>query len=224
MADTGPLIALARIGRLDLLRRLYGRVVIPPAVESELSIGSDRPGARVLEGAIAAGWIAVDALADADACQDLLMLLGAGEAEAIALAQERKPRFLLVDDSRGRRIARSRGVPVAGVPGVLLAARIRQEVEAVAPILRELAAAGYRLAPRLLAQGPGDGVRRVGRRQPASVLGLSPRRRRGCTCRCPWRRCRGARSSTGRRVRRGSPEAAGSAGRRGPRPAGGHGR
>ena len=80
------------------------------------------------------------------------MLLGAGEAEAIALAQRRRARLLLVDDARGRRIARSRGVPVAGVAGVLLAAKIRQEVEAVGPILRELAAAGYRLAPRLLAQ------------------------------------------------------------------------
>ena len=152
VADAGPLIGLARIGQLDLLRRLYGRVVVPPAVESELAIGSDRPGAKALEGAIRAGWIAVDTLADAGAFQDLLMLLGAGEAEAIALAQRRRARLLLVDDARGRRIARSRGVPVAGVAGVLLAAKIRQEVEAVGPILRELAAAGYRLAPRLLAQ------------------------------------------------------------------------
>lgn len=152
VADAGPLIGLARIGQLDLLRRLYGRVVVPPAVESELAIGSDRPGANALEGAIRAGWIAVDTLANAGAFQDLLMLLGAGEAEAIALAQRRRARLLLVDDARGRRIARSRGVPVAGVAGVLLAAKIRQEVEAVGPILRELAAAGYRLAPRLLAQ------------------------------------------------------------------------
>ncbi len=79
------------------------------------------------------------------------MLLGVGEAEAIALAQDRQAR-LLIDDARGRRIARSRGVPIVGVASVLLAAKPRQEVEAVGPILRELAAAGYRLAPRLLAK------------------------------------------------------------------------
>ena len=150
MADTGPLIALARIGRLDLLQRLYGRVAVPPAVESELAIGSDRPGAKVLEGALDAGWLRVDAILDGLGLQDLLMLLGRGEAEAIALAEQRQARLLIIDDARGRRIARSRGVPVAGVAGVLLVAKGRQEVEAVAPILRTLSDAGYRLAPLLV--------------------------------------------------------------------------
>jgi hypothetical protein len=150
VADTGPLIALARIGRLDLLRRLYDRITVPPAVESELAIGSDRPGARVLEEALTAGWIRVDAIPDGGAVQDLFMLLGQGEAEAIALAEQRQARLLLIDDARGRRTARSRGVPVAGVAGVLLAAKGRQEVEAVAPILRTLSDAGYRLAPLLV--------------------------------------------------------------------------
>ncbi len=78
------------------------------------------------------------------------MLLGQGEAEAISLAEQRQARLLLIDDARGRRIARSRGIPVAGVAGVLLAAKGRQEVEAVAPILRTLSDAGYRLAPLLV--------------------------------------------------------------------------
>lgn len=150
VADTGPLIALARIGRLDLLRRLYGRVTVPPAVESELAIGSDRPGAKALEGALEAGWIRVDGIPDGSTLQDLFMLLGQGEAEAIVLAEQRQARLLLIDDARGRRIARSRGIPVAGVAGVLLAAKGRQETEAVAPMLRALSDAGYRLAPLLV--------------------------------------------------------------------------
>ena len=85
MADTGPLIALARTGRLDLLRRLYGRVAVPLAVEREMAIGSDRPGARVLEGALEAGWISVRAVGETGATQDIFMLLGQGEAEAISI-------------------------------------------------------------------------------------------------------------------------------------------
>ena len=152
VADTSPLIALARTGELDLLRRLYGRVALPPAVQAELAIGSDRPGARALEAALAAGWLSVQAVSDRAPGPDLSLLLGPGEAEAIVLAEERQARLLLIDDLRGRRIARRRGIPVAGVAGVLLAAKSRGEIAAVGPILRRLSEAGYRLSPRLVAE------------------------------------------------------------------------
>ena len=152
VADTSPLIALARIGELDLLRRLYGRVAVPAAVEAELAIGSDRPGARMLEAALVAGWLSVQPVSDRAPGPDLSLLLGPGEAEAIVLAEERQARLLLIDDLRGRRIARRRGIPVAGVAGVLLAAKSRGEIAAVGPILRRLSEAGYRLSPRLVAE------------------------------------------------------------------------
>ena len=151
IADTGPLIALARIGRLDLLRRLYGRVVVPPAVHAELAIDSNRPGAKVLAGAFAAGWIVVETVADSSVRWELDQLLGPGEADAIALAEQADTRFLLIDDARGRRTARARGIPVVGVAGVLLVAKSRGELAAVGPVLDRLSDAGYRLSPRLVA-------------------------------------------------------------------------
>ena len=151
VADTGPLIAMARVERLELLRRLYERVVVPPAVHAELALDSGRPGARVLAGAFDAGWIIVEAVTDSALGRELARLLGAGEAEAIALAEQEGARFLLVDDARGRRIARSRGVPVVGIAGVTLVAKSRGEVTAVRPILEALSNTGYRLSPRLIA-------------------------------------------------------------------------
>jgi predicted nucleic acid-binding protein len=151
IADTGPLIALARIGQLDLLRRLYGRVVVPPAVHTELAIDSNRPGAKALVGVFAAGWADVVAVTDASVRLELDQLLGPGEAEAIALAEQEDTRFLLIDDARGRRTARSRGIPVVGVAGVLLAAKSRGELSAVGPVLDRLSSVGYRLSPRLVA-------------------------------------------------------------------------
>ena len=150
IADTGPLIALARVEELDLLRRLYRRVVVPPAVHTELAIDSNRPGAKVLAGVFAAGWADLAAVTDASVRWELDQLLGPGEAEAIALAEQEDTRFLLIDDARGRRTARSRGIPVVGVAGVLLAAKSRRELSAVGPVLDRLSSVGYRLSPRLV--------------------------------------------------------------------------
>ena len=151
IADTGPLIALARVGQLDLLRRLYGRVVVPPAVHTELAIDSNRPGAKALAGLFAAGWVVIEAVMDSSVRRELDQLLGPGEAQAIALAEQEDTRFLLIDDARGRRTARSRGIPVVGVAGVLLVAKSRGELAAVGPVLDRLSNAGYRLSPRLVA-------------------------------------------------------------------------
>ena len=153
VADTGPLIALARVERLELLRRLFERVVVPPAVHAELVLDSERPGARVLSSAFDGGWIAATVVTDSALGRELAQLLGPGEAEAIALAEQEDARFLLVDDARGRRIARSRAVSVVGLAGVLLYGKSRGEPAAVGPILGDLSNAGYRLSTRLI-----DGV------------------------------------------------------------------
>ena len=79
VADTGPLIALARAGRLGLLRRLYRHVVIPLAVHGELEVRSGRPGATALAGALAAGWTSVRSAANQKAVLELGQLLDLGE-------------------------------------------------------------------------------------------------------------------------------------------------
>ena len=87
VADTGPLIALARVGCLDLLRRLYREVTVPTAVEAELELTSERPGAAVLAAAFEDGWLRCTHIAPArDEVQELGRLLDAGEVEAIVLA------------------------------------------------------------------------------------------------------------------------------------------
>jgi len=57
IADAGPLIALARIAALDLLRRLFGRVSITTVVRDEILPPSDFPGAAALQAALEAGWL-----------------------------------------------------------------------------------------------------------------------------------------------------------------------
>jgi predicted nucleic acid-binding protein len=55
IADSSPLIALCRIGRLDLLNVLFGRLLIPDAVWNELTGGKpENPGTEEI---LSANWI-----------------------------------------------------------------------------------------------------------------------------------------------------------------------
>jgi predicted nucleic acid-binding protein len=154
VADAGPLIGLARIDRLSLLHALYGSVLVPEAVLAELRADSDRPGSWVLSAALAQGVICPRALAKG--CESelkrLRLLLDAGEASAILLAEQVGCRFLLIDERRGRDVARRRGVPVVGLAGVLLAAKRSGLLSAVEPVLADLSQQGYRLSDALVAE------------------------------------------------------------------------
>ena len=151
-ADAGPLIGLARAGLLGILPRLYPAVEVPPAVVEELRIAEDRPGSRALREARATGWLVIVALESPERVTELAHVVDRGEAEAILLAEERGSRFLLLDERRGRALARSRGVAVVGTGGVLVVAKKRGLLPNVGRALDTLADAGYRLSPRLRAE------------------------------------------------------------------------
>ena len=149
VADAGPLIGLARIGLLDLLRQLYGKVLIPVQVLEELQISEDRPGSVVLRAAVQAGWIQSALVASGEELKSLSLALGPGEAGAILLASQRPCRFLLLDERRGRAVAKRRGLRVVGTGGVLLTAKQQGLLDRVSVVLDQLAESGYRLSPEL---------------------------------------------------------------------------
>jgi predicted nucleic acid-binding protein len=147
VANSGPLIALARIGHLDLLQSLYGQLRIPPAVRDEvIASGRGRPGAVEVD---SAPWIQTVKTRDATAVQLLRERLDAGESAAIVLAIELRADLLLIDEARGRRVAEARGLSQIGTLGTLLLAKKRGLVTAVTPLLDALTAAGFRLGPEL---------------------------------------------------------------------------
>jgi predicted nucleic acid-binding protein len=152
VADAGPLIALSRIDRLALLNALYGPVVVPAAVFSEMRVDSDRPGAPTLSAAFAQGAIESRPLGTGseDALARMSRVLDPGEASAILLAEQLQARFLLIDERRGRQIARARGITVVGVSGVLIVAKQSGLLESVGVALAELSRHRYRLSDALV--------------------------------------------------------------------------
>jgi len=80
-------------------------------------------------------------------------VLDPGEAEAIALAVERAPSLLLIDEQEGRQTARTLGVQITGTLGVLLRAKALGHVPAIKPLLTELVEQHhFRLHARLIQQ------------------------------------------------------------------------
>ncbi|NBD36409.1 MAG: DUF3368 domain-containing protein [Chloroflexi bacterium] len=151
VADAGPLIALARIGRFDLLRLLYGQLHIPLAVRDEVvASGRGRPGAAEVS---TAAWIHTVEVRDVTAIQLLGERLDAGESEAIVLAIQLAADLLLIDEARGRRVAEARGLKKVGAIGALIAAKKQGLVPEVTPLLDALRAAGFRMDEDLYRTG-----------------------------------------------------------------------
>jgi uncharacterized protein len=150
ISDTSPLSGLAIIGKLSLLQVLYGQIVIPEAVASELRRGGqDDPRiAQVLK----LSWIATKPSTNHRLISELQTIykLDRGESEAIALALELNADALLIDERLGRREASRLGIAITGMLGVLLVAKKQNLVSEIHPIVDALIAeAGFRISGEL---------------------------------------------------------------------------
>ena len=144
IADTSVVQYLHQLGLLDLLRSLYGNVVIPEAVASELrtgkALGIELPDAPALE------WIQVRAVRD-ELLSRVTTELGPGEREVIAARMEAQETLALLDDRLAREHARLLGVAISGTLGVLIRAKQLGQLAAVAPVLDRLDSLRFRLDP-----------------------------------------------------------------------------
>jgi len=141
ISNASPLIALEQIGQLHLLEQLFGSVVVPPAVVSEVSPSVTLPD-----------WVTQQTLSQAIGPRILRASLGDGESEAISLALEVQARRLVLDDRPARRLAQALGLPIIGTLGVLLAAKQRNHLTAIRPSLDALLQHDFRIAPALYDQ------------------------------------------------------------------------
>ena len=148
VSDASPFAALSFIRQLDLLRQLYGVVLVPEAVWHEVAIvGADRPGRDAVQ---RAEWIERRMVQNRQLVLALLQDLDPGEAEAIALAVESEADLLLMDERLGRQKAQHLGVNVIGVIGVLIEAKRRGIISAVKPLMDQLRdVAGFRISDKL---------------------------------------------------------------------------
>ncbi len=146
VSNATPLIYLAKIGKLELLRGIFTQVLIPEEVKEEcVDRGKDlgQADAFTIEKAIEEGWIKVVKI---DSLESPIKL-EAGEIAAISLAVRKGVKEILIDEAPGRTAARLFGLKPRGTMFILLnALKVRElDLEEFLDAMARLAEHGFRL-------------------------------------------------------------------------------
>jgi len=148
VVNATPLICLAVLGRLSLLKEMFYEVIVPRAVYKEVVRGDPgKPGADAI---VQAKWLKFVSVDVSITIEPLLLGLDAGELEVLLLARQIAPDWVIIDERLARRVAFAMGLPIKGTLGVMLAAVLAgllSKQEALDD-LRELVERGIRIAPR----------------------------------------------------------------------------
>ncbi|MGD0961957.1 MAG: DUF3368 domain-containing protein [Methylomonas sp.] len=146
VADSSALIALSACNSLYLLEKLFGAVIVPETVYLETTQPNKKEAQALrifLQDKVRKvdlrGYVFLDAFADA------------GETEAMLLYKQISADKLLIDDQRGRKVAKINQISIIGSLGILLAAKEKGLVDEVAPLLQQIEQSDIYLSPRLLA-------------------------------------------------------------------------
>ena len=122
VSDTTPIITLLKIKRLDLLQKLFDNIVIPKAVYNELILNTQfQEEAKIINNA---EYIKTVDVGDSKKVELLRRATGLdlGESEAIVFTDNHKKGLLLIDEAKGRKVAKQMGISVMGTVGILMSA------------------------------------------------------------------------------------------------------
>ena len=136
ISDTSVICNLFLIDQLELIPKLFNNVIIPPKVHAEL-IELEKFDFDITP-IINADFIEIKTPINRSVIENLLLELDEGEAEAIALALEIDADILLIDERKGRQIAKSLGLEITGILGILLQSKKAGHISEIKPILDAL--------------------------------------------------------------------------------------
>lgn len=145
VADASALIALATCDSLALLEAIFGNVLVPEAVYAEVTKFDKPQSARLqsyLHGKVRAvdmqQFVYLDAFADV------------GETQAMLLYKQTAADYLLIDDQRGRKVAKINQIKTIGSMGVLLQAKQAGLIPCIAPLIKKLSTSSIYMSETLI--------------------------------------------------------------------------
>ena len=134
VANTTPIISLASIGRLDLLEKLFGKIIIAQAVYDEIKAKRHYAYYEIDK----ADFIEIRQIQGYLYKDFLLKELDLGEAETIILAKELNADFVIIDENLGYKIASSSGLSVVRTLAILLKAKEKGFITELKPLLDDM--------------------------------------------------------------------------------------
>jgi len=145
ISDTTAITNLIRLDLLFVLPELYGEILIPTAVYDELSVYGNQKA--IIDNS---SWIQTIQISGSETLDKLLLSMDRGEAEAIMLAIELNPDYLIIDELLGREMAKAYNIEVIGLLGILVLSKEEGLIESVSQHLTILKnEIGFRISDKL---------------------------------------------------------------------------
>ena len=147
VVNSSPLIFLVKIGKLDLLNKLFDEVIIPKAVYEEAVLSGKPDKNEIIKNL---SWIKVEEVKDKRLVKFLMNFIDYGESEVIAYAVENNIDLVILDDKDARKIAREFDLKVIGTSGILIVSKKKGYIDEVKPLLEKLINNNFRVSEKLL--------------------------------------------------------------------------
>lgn len=125
IADTSCLIVLDQIGEISILEKIYSEIWITPEIREEFN-------------GVIPEWINITEVKDKKSQRLLELDLDKGEASAIALGTETENCLLVIDEKKGRTIAKKLGLQITGTLGIIVKGKKLGVIESVRDVLEKL--------------------------------------------------------------------------------------
>ena len=136
ISDTSCFIILTKIGQLEILHEVYGKILTTPDIAAEF--GEPLPE-----------WVDIVNVIDIYRQQILELQIGKGESSAIALALETPDCIIILDDYKARKIAERLGIVITGTIGVIIKAKLKNIIPSIKPLLKKIKETDFYLSPEI---------------------------------------------------------------------------
>ena len=146
ISNTTPIITLLSISKLELLRNIYGKIIIPQGVYQEIEEGKNKKFYTDLS---LIDWIEIKSIADKEPLK-YISDLDKGEAEVIVLANEINADLVIIDEKAGREYAEHFGIKLTGTIGVLLKAKELGIINKIEPLLTKMKENGIWISQKFI--------------------------------------------------------------------------